>query len=186
MNSARSPSRCWRYGWRYSFARSAVVCRTSSIFSEYGRVARTDCCARRIRVAATTCMALVIFWMFWVLRMRRRMSRREGIRRSGSLDAVLGVEGLDRLFDLGLDLLVPLLVGLDRPEQRLSLGVEKPSEGCLPLHDLVGRDLVEVPTGPGVDGADLHADVDGLELVLDQELAQSLPPLELAPGAGVP
>src|SRR6266567_3561280 len=48
--------------------------RTASIFSAYGLVACTAACARRSLVAATTCMALVIFCVFLMLSIRRTMS----------------------------------------------------------------------------------------------------------------
>src|SRR3984893_17014628 len=76
--TARLPSRLTRNGWRYSVARSPAVCSTSSIFSAYGRVACTACCARRSLVAATTCMALVIFCVFLIESIRRTMSRYAG------------------------------------------------------------------------------------------------------------
>ena len=60
-------------------ARSAVVASTSVIFSAYGRAACTAPCARRSRVAATTCIALVIFWVFLIESIRRTMSRYAGI-----------------------------------------------------------------------------------------------------------
>src|SRR4029077_16343214 len=76
--TARVTSRRTRKGCLYSVARSPAVCRTSSIFSEYGRVAWTAACARRSLVAATTCMALVIFCVFLMLSIRRTMSRYAG------------------------------------------------------------------------------------------------------------
>src|SRR5712664_3601473 len=77
--TARVPSRLTRNGCLYSVARSPAVCRTSSIFSAYGRVACTAACARRSLVAATTCIALVIFCVFLMLSIRRTMSLYAGI-----------------------------------------------------------------------------------------------------------
>src|SRR2546425_7666512 len=76
--TARLPSRRTRKGCLYSVARSPAVCRTSSIFSEYGRVAWTAACARRRRVAATTCIALVIFCVLRIESIRRTMSLKAG------------------------------------------------------------------------------------------------------------
>src|ERR1700716_1896966 len=72
--TARLPSRRTRNGCLYSVARSPAVCRTSSIFSAYGRVSCTAAWALRSLVAATTCMALVIFCVFLMLSIRRTMS----------------------------------------------------------------------------------------------------------------
>src|SRR2546430_15872616 len=82
--TARLPSRRIRNGWRYSVARSVVVCRTSTIFSAYGRAACTACCARRSLVAATTCIALVIFCVFLMESMRRTMSLYAGMGQAPS------------------------------------------------------------------------------------------------------
>src|SRR6266566_9997712 len=76
--TARLPSRRTRNGCLYSVAREAAVCSTSSIFSEYGRVALTAACARFKRVAATTCIALVIFWVFRIESIRRTISLNAG------------------------------------------------------------------------------------------------------------
>src|SRR6266436_4696821 len=76
--TARVPSRRTRKGCLYSVARSPAVWSTSSIFSEYGLVAWTAACARRSLVAATTCIALVIFCVFLMLSIRRTMSRYAG------------------------------------------------------------------------------------------------------------
>src|SRR6266571_5843963 len=90
--TARLPSRRTRNGCLYSVARSPAVCSTSSIFSAYGRVACTACWALRRRVAATTCIALVIFFVLLMLSMRRTMSRYAGIYdlALGFLGAALG------------------------------------------------------------------------------------------------
>jgi hypothetical protein len=50
--------------------------------SEYGRAAVTRICARRNREAATNSMAFVIFAVFLIDRILRRMSRKDGIGRS--------------------------------------------------------------------------------------------------------
>src|SRR5258706_13482364 len=76
--TARLPSRRTRNGCLYSVAREAAVWSTSSIFSEYGRVALTRACARFKRVAATTCIALVIFWVFRIESIRRTISLNAG------------------------------------------------------------------------------------------------------------
>src|SRR6266576_2821237 len=76
--TARLPSRRTRNGCLYSVAREAAVCSTSSIFSEYGRVALTAACARFKRVAATTCIALVIFCVFRIESIRRTISLNAG------------------------------------------------------------------------------------------------------------
>src|SRR5438067_5660690 len=72
--TARLPSRLTRNGCLYSVARSLTVWSTSIILSAYGRVACTAACARRSRVAATTCIALVIFCVFLIESIRRTMS----------------------------------------------------------------------------------------------------------------
>src|SRR5579859_7048429 len=87
--TARFPSRRTRNGWRYSVARSPTVCSTSTILSAYGRVAFTAACARRSRVAATTCIALVIFCVFLIESMRRTMSLNAGNYVAFFLAAVL-------------------------------------------------------------------------------------------------
>src|SRR5438874_7996743 len=76
--TARLPSRLTRNGCLYSVARSLTVWSTSIILSAYGRVACTAACARRSRVAATTCIALVIFCVFLIESIRRTMSRYAG------------------------------------------------------------------------------------------------------------
>jgi hypothetical protein len=48
--------------------------------SAYGRAAVTRICARRNLDAATNSMAFVIFAVFRIDLIRRRMSRREGMR----------------------------------------------------------------------------------------------------------
>ena len=58
-------------------APSSVI--SSRMASEYGRAAVTRCCARRIRDAATSSMALVILAVLRTERIRRRMSRSDGI-----------------------------------------------------------------------------------------------------------
>src|SRR5215472_14028051 len=163
ITRARSPSRCSRYGCRYSVASSAVVSSTSIIFSAYGRVACTVVWARRSLVAATTCIALVIFWVFCMLRMRRRTSRREG-NGLPLLHPELLVEGLDHFLDLALDVLVPLPVVLERVDERPALGVQEAVEGVLPLGHPADGHAVQEAAGAGVDGADLDADVHRLEL----------------------
>src|SRR5688500_11474840 len=56
--------------------------RTVRSFSSNGREASTDCCARRIRDAATSCIAFVTCWMFLMLRARLRSSLSLGTSRT--------------------------------------------------------------------------------------------------------
>src|SRR5262249_18320785 len=70
-------------GWRgspvlgsYTSARETSDLSTFVSICAYGRAARARSCARRSLAAETICMALVIWRVFFTLRMRRRMSKR--------------------------------------------------------------------------------------------------------------
>ena len=71
--------------------------------SEYGRDASAASCALRSFAAATICMALVIFCVFFTLPIRFFSSLREAMRLPLSREVVR--EGFQHVFDLTLDLI---------------------------------------------------------------------------------
>src|SRR6187397_2664661 len=92
-----------------------------------GLVAITRACARRSRDAATIFIAFVICCVDLTARTRRRMSISDGMLRRGALSG-RGErirEFLQRLRQLGLDLIVDLLLVGERRQQLRATRVEE-------------------------------------------------------------
>src|SRR5690349_21564120 len=183
--TARLPSRRTRNGCLYSVARSPTVCRTSIILSAYGRVACTAACALRSRVAATTCIALVIFCVFLIESMRRTMSRYAGnlgcfARGRGdrvglvlvALHPELVVERRDGSVEAREQRVVERFLLLDLLQHGRPLGPKKAHEARLPLPDTRHRDLVQVTLRARVQNRHLLRERNRLVLVLLEELCQ--------------
>ena len=68
-----------RKGCLYSVLAAATLAITVLIFSEYGRACCMRSCALRILLAATICIARVIFCVFWMLRILFLTSRAPAI-----------------------------------------------------------------------------------------------------------
>src|SRR5215510_3340577 len=83
----RGPSRCSSNGCAAPSAATTRLPSISFILLAYGRAAKIRSWARRNFAAATSFMALVIFWVDWTDRIRRWMSRSVAIDDSGRLDA---------------------------------------------------------------------------------------------------
>src|SRR5262245_52256997 len=77
----------------FEFARCPMICR---IFSAYGLLWRMRSCVRRILLAATICMALVIFCVLLTLRIFCRTSLPAAISGDSSLERLRRFEFLDR------------------------------------------------------------------------------------------
>ena len=73
--AASGALRCSSIGWATSSIWLATFWITCVISSAYGRDCRTICCARRMRDAAISSIALVIRFVDSIERMRRRVSR---------------------------------------------------------------------------------------------------------------
>src|SRR6266550_6626779 len=208
--TARLPSRRTRNGCLYSVARSPTVCRTSIILSAYGRVACTAACARRSRVAATTCIALVIFCVFLIESMRRTMSlnagnrlflssgRRLGRRGLGShrlgsrvglirvaLDPELMVEGRDRGVEPGEEAVVQRLLLVDLSKHIGPVALQKADEAPGPLQDASHGNLVQVSLRARIQNSDLFREGHRLVLVLLEQLGQARSALQLVAGGAV-
>src|SRR6266571_148483 len=196
--TARLPSRRTRNGCLYSVARSPTVCRTSIILSAYGRVACTAACALRRRVAATTCIALVIFCVFLIESMRRTMSLYEGICLGGfldrfggvrllgvALDAELVVEGRDGGVEAREQGVVQRFLLFDVLQDAGPLASQEADKTRLPLAHAGDGNLVEVPLRSRVEHRDLLRQRHRLVLVLLEELREARATLELVAGRRV-
>src|SRR5450755_732278 len=149
---------------------AATSASTSSSFSLYGRAARVASWARLSLLAATNCIARVIWRMFRTAPMRRRMSR--------WLATTLGQEvlavDLDRLVKRRRELIAQ---GAARGEVGQDLGplrLEEAVEADLPVLDPVRGDVVQGALRGGVQDRDLLLDAEGLVLGLLDHFGQLL------------
>src|SRR5205823_10285163 len=105
-------------GWIVGSTRAATLLSTRCICTAYGRAFMMRSCARRSFDAATIFMALVICWVFFTERIRRRRSMSDGMTLRGrgfSRREVLR-EFLHRPVERALDLVVEDLLLGDRAE----------------------------------------------------------------------
>ena len=136
-------------------------------------------CARRILLAATISIALVIFCVLLTLAILVRISLVPGMARSFS-SVPVARKSSQTFFSDGLVLLAARLV-IDGFEQRRVVGARKALQRRFELHDLAALDLVHVAVVDRVDRQRHLRHRHRRVLLLLHHLGDALAALELAP-----
>src|SRR5262245_30488891 len=189
MTTSRFRAPVWRSskGLPSSPTRPTRLPSSSLIFWAYGRAPMTRSWARRNLAAATSFIALVIFWVDSTERIRRLMSRRVAIGCSlGGLDPAGGYElrlpVVHRLGERGAEIVGELLLVGDLGEHRRVPPLHPGQEEFLERVDLVHRHVVEQALRARVDDGDLLLDRQRHVLSLLEQLDHTLAPRELGEG----
>src|SRR5262249_23280292 len=145
----------------------------------YGREAITRSCARRSFAAETIFMALVICWVFFTDRMRRRISIRLGMGGGRQLRYEPGLELLDGRSQLGAQRVVQRLLGPDIFEDRTMRVVHQAVKLLLKLPADFHWQIVQIPLRAGEDNYYLLFQRERLILSLLENFHQVFPSIEL-------
>src|SRR6478672_5013454 len=171
---ARGVSRWSSSGCAAGSTRATRLRSTRAIWLAYGRACEMRSCARRSLEAATIFIALVICCVDLTARIRRRMSRREGISDGRLLRRGEGLAELgQRLTEVALERIVDLLLLGEGGEQLRATRIEEGVQVTFVIAHLLDWHPVEEPVVRGVDDDDLLLDRQRLILRLFRDFDQA-------------
>src|SRR6185437_8059181 len=124
-------------------------------------------------------MALVICWVFFTERMRRRMSIKLGMCGYRLVGGEAGFEFLDGRGHLGFEIVTQRLLGADLIEDGGVAVFEEAVEFLLELTATLDWDVIEETLGSGEDDRNLLFERQGLVLVLFENRGEVLAAIEL-------